>query len=178
MCIYIGFNFFIARSGAPVFIKKHSDKADGVGMVVNGGMQVEINNDEYPDNNFDCVVTNSFDMTRGTNEYGNGRTYFINRPMQPSLYNVWETMNNHAEYKAFFDLCKDLNDNASDIIEALFKPADYDESDSEQKELWENEQKKYQIFSTSERGTANTTRLIRFFNYYRYTISVPPPEAL
>ncbi len=173
-----GRNYFIARSGAPVFIKKHSDKVDGVGMVVNGGMQVEINNDEHPDNNFDCVVTNSFDMTRGTNEYGNGRTYFINRPMQPSLYNVWETMNNHAEYKAFFDLCKDLNDNASDIIEALFKPADYDESDSEQKELWENEQKKYQIFSTSERGTANTTRLIRFFNNYRYTIYVPTNEAL
>lgn len=173
-----GRKYFVSRSGAPVYVKNIGGQG-GLGMVVDGGLQIALNEDEYADNDFDCKVTSSFDMSRATNEYGNGMTYFLDRPIQPTLYNVYQMMNQRVpEYNAFFNLCKDLTD-AQELVELLFKPADYNDKDSEMKQAWENEQRKYEIFaSSSSRPTANLTQLVRFFNNYRYTIYVPTAEAL
>lgn len=169
-------NYYLSRSGAPVYIKSRATGENGVGMVVDGGLQCDFNSDAIEGNEFDCKVTNSFDMTRNTNEYGNGMTYFLDRPMQPTLFNVFQKLNTTPEYSAFLQLCTELNDETS-LIQTLFKGEDMSD------ETWANEQKKYQIFSPNNgsgtgRLTAVNTRLIRFFNNYRYTIFVPTNEAV
>lgn len=176
--VFNGRQYFLSRNGAPVFIKSTGDQ-NGLGMVVDGGLQLSLAEDEYPENDFDCKVTNVFDMSRATNEYGNGMTFFIDRPIQATLYNVYQMMNQRVpEYNAFFNLCKDLTD-AQELVEVLFKPENYNDKDSQMKQDWENEQRKFEVFaSSSSRPTANLTQMVRFFNNYRYTIYVPTSEAI
>lgn len=174
-----GHRYYLSRSGAPVYVAKQGTGTGyGTGMKVEGGLQVMLGNDAYPDNDFTCDVTLTYDMTRWTNKqtYGNGFTYFINRPMQPTFENTYMVLRDHDNFSKFFEQVSELTSSTSDyvtLLETLFKTGDMTNSQ------WTDEQNKYMIFSApAARPTANGTSLVRFFNNYRYTVYVPSNEAM
>lgn len=176
-------NYYLSRNGAPVHIKKRGN-SEGLGMEVEGGMQIDLNNDEYPENNYEPTVTKVYDMSRETNNYGNGMTYYIDRPMQATLNTVFGVMENHDEFSKFFELCKDMSSNAgTSLLRTLF----YDASVHTSEDKWVTERNKYYIFadnaasSSSNPGariTATNKKLVRFFNAYRYSVYVPDNAAI
>lgn len=169
-----GHRYYLSRSGAPVYIKQKATASDGTNLVVEGGLQLLFDNDAYEGNEFDCKVTKGYDMMRksSNSNYGNGFAYFLDRPVQPTLYNVWDVFNNTEDYKDFFKLCTDLSSNTA-LISDLFRTDDMDEDD------WSTQMKKYLIFAqASDRVTRTGSQLVRFFNNYRYTIFVPSNEAV
>ena len=170
--------YFLSRSGAPVFIKSGRNNGSNVGMKVEGGMQNWLNNDQYDTNDFDCTVQASHDMSRGTNGYGNGMTYFIDRPIQATVNNAYRVMSTTNSYMDFFNACLELDRN-TELVYTLFHEDDMEDAD------WKNESKKYQIFSSENERytqydltTKTYTQLVRFFNNYRYTIFVPSADAM
>lgn len=169
-------NYYISRSGAPVYIAKKADAStNGVGMVVLGGKQIELKHDDK-DNDFDCVVTQGYNQTGttadGNEGYGNGMTYFLDRPMQPSTKTVFNVLKNNEQFASFFELCQEFAD-ASEFLATLFRPEDMVESD------WKIERNKYRIFSEAgTKATAKDEELIRFFSAYRYTVFVPTNDQI
>ena len=170
--------YFVSRSGAPVMIVSGRDKGRNIGMKVDGGMQLVLNSDANEANDFHCTVVDQHDMTRGTNGYGNGTTYFIDRPIQATYNNAYRVMSTTDEMKPFLDACLEL-DNNTELIQTLFYEEGMEDAD------WSNEAKKYQIFSNNtdrptqyDYMTKTYTKLVRFFNNYRYTIFVPTKAAL
>lgn len=173
-------NYYLSRNGAPVHIKTRTSSSDGIGMVVEGGLQVEINSDDNSENDILPTVIKSYDMTRETNDYGNGMTYYLDRPLQASLNTVYGVMGSTEDFKDFYDLCCSLHStNGVDLITQLFY--DSEEDDDVNQVL-----SKYYIFAPNEssstttgaRYTARSMRLVRFFNAYRYTIYVPSAAAI
>lgn len=167
--------YFISRSGAPVYIKERGSKSNNnVGMKVDGGFQIQVNNDDYADNDHDCVVTESYDMSPESNGYGNGMTYLLDRPMQPTTKSVYAVLRADADhYSEFFSLCE--SDFSEEQLElAGFKTAEMKNNS----DLWKAEQKKYRIFTNSGVNPAANEYLVRFFNNYRYTIYAPTNEAI
>lgn len=173
--------YYLSRSGAPVVIKDFgTDTKTSVGMKVEGGFQVDINKDAYPDNDFECTVQRGFDLSQG---YGNGHTYFLDRPMQPTLNNSFQVLKNLSNdetlgYSKFFSMCSNLVCGSNeDVFSKIFKGSMTDDE-------WRTELNKFAIFASSQgtstgvRYTANQTNLIRFFNNYRYTIFVPSDNAI
>lgn len=169
--------YYIARSGAPVYVKTFgTDMSIGQGMVVDGGLQLQFNSDNAEGNDFDCTVTSGYDLSQG---YGNGHTFFLDRPLQATLNNVYQILEANEAYSEFFEACRVLNGSESSLMETIFRTEDMDDSD------WNTQQQKYNIFavngsdqSLGGRLTANNTNLVRFFNNYRYTIFVPDNEAM
>ncbi len=178
-----GRKYFTSRGGAPVYIEnKGSETENGKGMVVTGGYQIQLNNDEHPANDHKCNVTQGYDMTAASNGYGNGRTYLIDRPMQPTTNNVYALLKkDDANYGEFFTLC-DNAEFTSDVLEAAgFRTEHMDEDDkSEEQILWKSEQNKYKIFKEGESGNYPpfNEKLVRFLNNYRYTVYVPTNAAI
>ncbi len=180
--------YFLSRSGAPVFVKQKATSLanNGKGMVVEGGLQLLLKEDKYPENDFSCTVVRGNDMTReneGNGNYGNGMTYFIDRPIQATYLNVHQKMEllphntgsstsmpAEQSYYKFFELAMSLNE-VDDIVNKLFIKDDMTDSEKIQ------ERNKYKIF-TNERKTANGKMLVRFFNNYRYTIFIPNDAAV
>lgn len=173
--------YYLARSGAPVVINSYgSSLATGEGMSVDGGFQVDVNKDAYPENDFHCKVVRGFDLSEG---YGNGHTYFLNRPMQPTLNNSYQVMKNlsaveGSQYTKFFSMCSALvYGSDEENLAKIFKGTMSDDN-------WRTEMQKFAIFAsnsgsgTTVRYTANNTNLVRFFNNFRYTIFVPSDEAI
>lgn len=169
--------FYNSRSGAPIYIKTFAKDNVGTGMVLDGGFQLYVNNDESADNDFDCHVTKGYDLSKG---YGNGHTYFIDRPMQATVYNVFQVFNTQfaPTDSIFFTQCQSVSELAGfEWFEEACREADL--SDDE----WNTLKRKYLIFaenssSTGGRLTAANSQLVRFFNNYRYTIFVPSDEAM
>lgn len=166
-----GKNYYLSRSGAPVYIKS-AGNADGTGMVVDGGLQIMLNSDATPNNDFDCTVTAAYDMKADEDTYGNGKTYFLDRPMQPTTENVYTILRNHSgenddystNFKEFFDLCKAIGEaDFSELLKALYK---WDKVSTDSLN-------KFAIFEAK-----NGQQVVRFFNNYRYTIFVPTNEAM
>lgn len=175
-------DYYISRSGAPVVITNHGDVAEGKGMTVEGGFQKEVNHDAYAENNQTIKVEKGFDLSEG---YGNGHAYFINRPMQPTVYNVFQALDRMSQksgshYKEFFDMCKTLVYGSNEsLLEAIFRTGNSNLTKDDSK--WSTEKNKYVIFAANATGgrlTANQTSLIRFFNNYRYTMFIPTDEAI
>ena len=169
-----GHTYFTARSGAPVVVLSKGDvNNNGLGMVVNGGFQVQLKSDAYAENDHDCHVTEAYDMTEKTNGYGNGMTYLLDRPMQPttrSLYNV--LFKDPEHYSEFYNLCM-TSFPEEDLILLGLKKEDMS------KEEWTAEQNKYRIFTNASGfNPAQGEQLIRFFNNYRYTVYAPTNTAL
>ena len=164
-------NYYVSRSGAPVHIV--SRPASGpIGMKLEGGMQIELNSDATPNNDFVAEVKSYNDMKATVETYGNGKTYFIDRPIQPALNTAYGVMEAHPEFTAFFELCQEAS-NYETLYEKLFRPASMKDAD------WTNEAKKYIIFSSrTDRPTHNAQRLVRFFNNYRYSIYIPNNDAI
>lgn len=176
-------SYYLSRSGAPVVVVTHSNKSDGTGMVVEGGFQRDVNNDRYPNNNFSCSVIKGFDQSRASIGYGNGHTYFLDRPMQPTINNVFTVLKDlaekNAEYSKFFELCSsfEYGMNEDELKAAFFENAGLTDNQ------WTTEKQKYAIFAMNGSGvgarlTAVNTSLVRFFNNYRYTIFVPTNDAI
>lgn len=169
--------YYVSRGGAPVYVLdkgQSTDKSYNIGMKVNGGYQVQLKGDEYPANDHDCVVTESYDMTSESNGYGNGMTYLIDRPMQPTTNSVYALMNsNPDQYSEFFNLCQFYL--TTDQLEAMGRrDSTWNDSHAE----WKAEQNKYRVFTTTDVNPANGEQLIRFFNNYRYTIYIPTNAAI
>ena len=171
-------NYYVARSGAPIHISKlGTNTAEGVGMEVEGGLQAYLNGDSNADNDFTCKVEKGYDLSEG---YGNGHTFFLDRPMQPTIYNVQQVLNTMANpslgYMKFASMCKELVYGANEELLAKIFPEEYAQTDT-----WNTEKQKYAIYASSTKGgryTASGTNLIRFFNNYRYTVFVPSDEAI
>lgn len=168
--------WYTSRGGAPVKVLDKGDVAqNNVGMKVNGGFQLDLKLDEYNGNEHDCKVTEGYDMTSEKNGYGNGMTYLLDRPMQPttrSFYNVLNADSTH--YREFFKLC-----NLDVPAETLELIGLKEEGWSDKSPEWQAEQNKYRIFTNaSGYNPAVGEKLIRFFNNYRYTVYVPTNEAM
>ena len=164
-----GRKYFLSRNGAPVYLKEKGTN-NGEGMVLNGGFQLDINADANVQNDYDCIVEKVYDQTRsGINGYGNGTTYFIDRPMQPTMKTTYNLMKAETNASTFFKLCDDAS-SKGDLLSTIFR-GDMDESD------WNSELKRYQIFD-GDRVTARGEKLVRFFNSYRYTVYLPSNDAM
>ena len=181
--------YYLSRSGAPVLVKSKGDASDNnVGMVVNGGLQVQLNSDEYPENDHDCVVTEGYDQTGGEVDgvkgYGNGMTYFLDRPMQATTRSVYNVLSRDEEhFSEFFELCE------TSFSEDLLKLAGFNRKivvNAEEgtmrdmtPEEWAAEQNKYRIFTNANGyNPVQGEKLVRFFNNYRYTVYAPTNAAI
>lgn len=164
--------YFTSRGGAPVYVKDRGQQDNNnLGMVVDGGFQLQLNNDNYPDNDQDCRVTEGYDMTQESNGYGNGKTYMLDRAMQPTTRSVWNVFTNDPDhYSDFFELCQS-SFSESDLVAAGFHEG-VDDDD------WTLEMNKYRIFTASGMNPAPNEQLVRFFNNYRYTIYAPTNAAV
>ena len=173
-----GNRFFTSRSGAPIYLAHAGDaNNNGRGMKVEGGLQLDQNSDASADNNNVSTVTEGFDMTSEKNGYGNGMTYLLDRPMQPTMNSVFAIMRDHSEFSQFYDLCNFFD---SELLQkAGFK--DSINGKANEAALWNNEQNKYRIFVAEDNAgnhPANGEKLVRFFNNYRYTIYIPTNAAM
>ena len=178
-------NWYLSRNGAPVYVSNKVSANNGVGMQVQGGLQIWLNNDEFADNDEICTVTKGFDQTGvqadGSSGYGNGMSYMIDRPMQPTIHSVYHMLNGREDYSAFFSLCDyaDINTVLDNCGFNYLKP-DSTMTNSE----WERERRKYLIFRPNENSggtqffTPNGEKLVRFFSNYNYTIYLPTNAAI
>lgn len=181
--------YYLSRSGAPVLVKSKGDASNNnVGMVVNGGLQVQLNSDEYAENDCDCVVTEGYDQTGGVVDgvkgYGNGMTYFLDRPMQATTRSVYNVLSRDEEhFSKFFELCntsfsEDLLKLAGFKKQIVVNAAEGTMRDMTAEE-WSAEQNKYRIFTNaSGYNPAQGEMLVRFFNNYRYTVYAPTNAAI
>lgn len=186
-------DYYLSRSGAPVFVSKHGNVDDGTGMVVEGGFQRELFNTNNP-THFTSTVVKGYNLStnaEGKKIYGNGHTYLISRPMQPTVYNVYQMMNRTSQktdskYTKFFDLCSTLIYGSNEaMLKKVFlintNLADPKTGDAKDVAKWNTEKNKFAIFANNGSGgrlTANGSSLVRFFNNYRYTIFLPSDEAV
>lgn len=172
----IGHNYYLSRSGAPIYVAQQGNAQTGVGMHVKGGFQLYLDQDNFDGNEFDCVVTDSRDMTRGTNGYGNGYTYFLDRPLQPTTQNVDQVLQSTDAFSKFSEQCGELSPKNADYVALLTQLFKTDAMTTSQ---WSDEQNKFMIFaSENDRYTTSGTSLVRFFNNYRYTIYVPSNASM
>lgn len=186
-------DYYLSRSGAPVFVSKHGNVDTGTGMVVEGGFQRELFNTNNP-THFTSNVVKGYNLStnaEGKEIYGNGHTYFINRPMQPTVYNVYQMMSRTSQkadskYTKFFNLCSTLIYGSNEaMLKKVFlintNLADPKTGDAKDVAKWNTEKNKYAIFANNGSGgrlTANGSSLVRFFNNYRYTIFLPSDDAV
>lgn len=190
-------DYYLSRSGAPIFVSKHGKVDDGTGMVVEGGFQRELFNTNNPTHFISKVVKGYNLATKKDKDgnvkdiYGNGHTYLIDRPMQPTVYNVYQMMNrtsqkSDSKYTKFFDLCRTLIYGSNeDMLKKVFlintDLADPKTGNAKDVAKWNTEKNKYAIFANNGSGgrlTANGSSLVRFFNNYRYTIFLPSDDAV
>lgn len=169
--------YFTSRGGAPLIVTKRVDASQkGVGMQIAGGYQASLNSDEYPENDHVATVIESYNMTREQNGYGNGMTYLIDRPIQPTMNSVYSVLSKNEKFSEFFNLC-----NPAQITEALLIDAGFKDSISgkDAASRWATEQNKFRIFTNiAPFYPGKDDYLVRFFNNYRYTIYIPTNEAV
>lgn len=183
-----GQKYFLSRMGAPVVVKKLNKNGANTEIEVNGGFQEQLGGTQAA---YNCRVTEIYDQTGGEGGYGNGMTYFIDRPMQATTQTTYAQIVALEEGKKFHDLCMGVNE---DILEKAGLKDSIDESKltgEEKKREWKRVASKYKIFL---RGDNNNTgagdfnvpdidpkthnQLVRFFNNYRYTVYVPNNAAV
>ncbi len=175
--------YYISRGGAPVYVANKGDQSNkGKGMLVDGGYQLQLKNDDYPDNDHDCTVTEGFDQTSETNGgYGNGMTYLLDRPMQPTTNSVFGVLKGDADhYSDFFNMCDKAYFTSEELEMAGFRTDEMTGNTSNAQNLWNAEQRKYRIFTDASENMIpqNGEMLVRFFNNYRYTIYAPTNAAI
>ena len=180
-----GRRYFLSRNGAPVYIKERGQN-NGEGMKVYGGFQVDLHADGIPENDTnEPKVEKVYDQTRGgINGYGNGTTYFLDRPMQPTMKTAYSVMKAETDASTFFKLCEDAS-SMGDLLSTIFRrsiindkePLTADNTTLMDESDWNSELKRYQIFDGT-RITARGEKLVRFFNSYRYTVYLPSNAAM
>lgn len=179
--------YYLSRSGAPVRLTNKKDTTD---MVVEGGYQVMLNDESEgnADNNHVATVVSHYNKTQAKNEYGNGVTYIIDRPIQATMRSVYNHMTypkSKNPYNAFWKLV-DPAQLSDDLLEACGyykKLNDKGElvamEDAEKKK----EKLKYLVFAreTDNAGVlypSNSEQLVRFFNNYNYTVYIPTADQI
>lgn len=181
--VYNGPKYYLSRSGAPVYIKTLGNDANrlGNGMVVQGGFQIWRNrtlNLNGTANEMESRVIEGYDKTATKNTYGNGYTYFIDSPMEPTLQSVADVMQDasySSDFSKFWEIAKtEFDEYGLDVLNAagLIDPKG-SETDRQ------NQQKFYSIFQTENNyGGAGSRTNVQMFNNYRYTVYVPTNDAL
>lgn len=167
---------FLSREGAPVVVKNN---IKGVGMQVAGGLQEQLTKEgktfvaATP-----CSVTDVYDQSQETNSYGNGMTYLLDRPMQPTTLTTYKAID-QVDGTLFKSLCegatKELLQQAGFRDELI--AAGKSESD------WNLVAQLYMVFlQGNAMGVAfnvpSGDKLVRFFNNYKYTVYVPTNAAI
>lgn len=171
---------YTSRSGAPVYIATKGDASNnGIGMTLEGGYQLDLNSDAYDANDEVSTVTEGYNMTREKNRYGNGMTYLIDRPIQPTMKSVYKVLSSNDNFSDFFELC-DPSKFSEDLLKTCgFADSCYTSRGTLDNSLWSTEMNKYRIFTnTGSYIPAAGEYLIRFFNNYRYTIYIPTNAAM
>lgn len=191
--------YYLSRSGAPVYVRTLATDDDGAGMQVEGGLQVDLAKDDRGAY-YTSTVKQGYNMSgidaNGDYSYGNGMTYMLDRPMQPSMKSVYSRMSNNENMADFFELCtgwdRDLLKQcgfslvfADDDPNKEGEPTDV-MSDAD----WRSERNKYRIFINTESWSSGSSTvsngyypatdeaLVRFFNNYNYTVYVPSNSAV
>ncbi len=181
--------YYLSRGGAPVRL---TNKKDTTGMIVEGGYQVMVNDASDVDlaNDHVATVVSHYDKTQAKNEYGNGVTYIIDRPIQATMRSVYNHMTypkSKNPYNAFWKLVDPAQKPFSDeLLEACgyyMKLNDKGDlvpmEDAEKKK----ERLKYLVFARSNdnEGVLYPSReeqLVRFFNNYNYTVYIPTADQI
>lgn len=164
--------YYLSRVGAPVVVKNDEK---GIGMEVHGGFQEQLigTGAEHT-----CKVIDVYDQTAETNGYGNGMTYFLDRPMQSTTHTAYKVLKSNAEYSKFVELCEGMSDEL--LQKAGFRDSLKNDKDGSE---WQKVAAKYYIFLQGTKAGANynvpnSDKLVRFFNNYRYTIYAPVNAAI
>lgn len=177
--------YYLSRSGAPVYVKKYVAGNNGVGMKINGGFQIEENTNAIATDDNDVNVTQGYNMNSG---YGNGMTYFVDRPMQPAMRSVYNVLANDAEFEEFYKLCRSDNYNLLDAdgnamtTEALLDSAGF-LAGVKNAALRKSLVRRYYIFDEDgerpgQGPLASPDKVVRFFNNFRYTVFAPSNAAV
>lgn len=171
-----GQKIFLSREGAPVIVKNN---IKGVGMQVSGGLQEQLGKEgKTYVSATPCTVTDVYDQSAEKNGYGNGMTYLLDRPMQPTTVTTYKAIE-QVDGSLFRELCegatKELLQRAGFRDELI--SAEKSESD------WNQVAQLYMVFlQGNAMGTAfnvpSGDKLVRFFNNYKYTVYVPTNAAL
>ncbi len=172
--IQSGRKYFLSRTGAPVIVEAKGDAA-GNGMKVLGGFQQQmqkLGSNVAPTSN----VVEVYDQSQERNGYGNGMTYFLDRPMQPTTNSVYKVAKSMPSSSKFMELCEGVNDD-------VLKNAGVSDSLLVNESDWQRAAALYYIFLQGEKGGANYNvpsgdKLVRSFNNYRYTLYVPTDDAV
>ena len=189
--------YYLSRNGAPLRLtEKGTFEGKNVGMKVEGGFQVMINDpaEGYTENDHTAVVLEGYDKTAASNGYGNGMTYLIDRPVQPtmrSVYNHFKVPADNNPYSEFYELANPEYVSA-ELLQACgyFNLEEIDAKTGKPKLMSSQDQQaeklKFHIFArqndnvqgTSTYCPANKEQLVRFFNNYNYTIYVPTNDQV
>ena len=63
---------------------------------------------------YQSTITAEYDQTRETNGYGNGKTYFLDRPLQATTHTAYHILSQNTNYSEFLKLCEGLTTNVLD----------------------------------------------------------------
>ena len=196
-----GRTYYLSRNGAPVRLtEKGTFEGKNIGMKVEGGYQVMINDPAvgYAENDHKAEVLEGYDKTSTSNGYGNGMTYLIDRPIQPTMRSVYNHFKANAELSPFYEFYELANPDyvSDDLLRACgyYKQEVLDAKTGlptgEFKDMSSADQQaeklKFHVFARQNdnvQGTttycpANNEQLVRFFNNYNYTIYVPTNEQV
>lgn len=154
-------NYFISKNGTPILVKNATSRQNG--CTVLGGWQMA--------HGEEATVIRFDDKTRQTNGNGNGFAYEIDKPLVPTIENVFSVMyNDSANFNAFYELCQTDVDVLKEI--GITSTAD---------------QKKYTVFinnnglpaydHTTGAQVATATN-VKFFSNFRYTVYIPTNAAV
>lgn len=169
-----GRRYFISRLGAPVLVDKQGGK-----LMVSGGYQEQLKGSSIEQT---INIVDQYDQTRETNGYGNGITYFIDRPMQPSMVSTYKAIKESNKGTKFLELCEGVNDDI--LAKAGFKDSLIAAGNTASLDAdWAKVTVRYNIFMRGAKGgfTFNVPegdKLVRFFNNYRYTVYLPSDAAI
>lgn len=125
-----------------------------------------------------CKVTEVYDQSSETNGYGNGMTYLIDRPMQPTTTTTYKAID-QVDGKLFKQLCEGATKEllqAAGFRDELIAAGKNDND-------WNLVAQLYMVFlQGNAMGTAfnvpSGDKLVRFFNNYKYTVYVPTDAAI
>ena len=180
-------SYYLSRSGAPVRL---TNKADTTGMVVEGGYQIMVNDlaEGNAGNDHVATVINHYNKTQARNEYGNGVTYIIDRPIQATMRSVYNHLTypkSNNPYNAFYKLV-DPTLVKDDLLKACgFYMKLNNKGESVEMETDEKlkEKLKYLVFAREADNPgvlypASGENLVRFFNNYNYTVYIPTADQI
>ena len=159
-------NYYLSRSGSPIHVI-----SKGEYPVVEGGLQRMLNSSsDYTGEKLQCNVIETFDQTGrgedGSDGYGNGMTYILDRPIQSTMQNTYSAISANSNYSDFLQEAFNIYD--ADMLRMAGIVDSVDEDDQE------NELNKYRIFEQNELSE----QVVAFFNNFRYTVYLPTNAAM